>query len=138
VNILREKATRAIREGNRSVSSPYGDGRRYPLWTPAYWSEISHIIEICALYREANKWLNNARVSRRTDPTLIPRILNDWTKYNWTDLHRDLKADDPTALLPQPDRLLPIISEKWLEDDQVSISTHLHPNCISIHITLRS
>ncbi|KAF9516864.1 hypothetical protein BS47DRAFT_611339 [Hydnum rufescens UP504] len=125
VVILRDRAIRAIREGNRSVLSPYGDGRRYPLWTPTYWSEIAHVVEICAQYHEARNWLNAARVSRRADGELIPRIFDDWKKQPWSDLHRDLKADDPTAHLPQPDRLLPIISDRWLEDDQMDLLIRL-------------
>ena len=115
---VRERLTRAVRDGSRSILSPFEDRRRYPLWSGTFWSEMQRMLEIRDQYDQAKQWLDINQTPRST--ILLPRLYDSWKKFNWSELDANLKADDPTAHLPQPDRLLPILSNQWIEDDSVS------------------
>ncbi|KAF8314579.1 uncharacterized protein EI90DRAFT_432455 [Cantharellus anzutake] len=120
---IRERLNRALRDGGRSILSPYDDRRRWPLWSGTFWSEIYRMLEIRDQYDQVRKWLD-ANQTPRSAP-LIPRLYEGWKKFNWSELDSDLKADDPTAHLPQPDRLLPILSNQWIEDDLMDLLVRL-------------
>ncbi len=91
------------------------------------------MLEIRDQYDQATKWLDANQTPRST--TLVPRLYEGWKKFNWSELDADLKVDDPTAHLPQPDRLLPILSNQWIEDDSVSLL--LCATLSLIHVLLR-
>lgn len=114
---LRNKVRRAAADGQRSINSPFGGSARFPLWTAAYWVDVDIYATKRAQYQQANAWLQQHR--SEVSSNLIARVHADWQQFSWSKLNDNLK-NSITSHLPDPDELLALLSDEWLEDPLVS------------------
>lgn len=114
---LRNKVRRAAADGQRAINSPFGGSGRLPLWTAAYWVDVDILNNKRSRYHQANGWLQNHR--SEVSSNLLARVQSDWQQFSWSKLNDNLK-NSKTGHLPDPDELLQLLSDEWLEDPLVS------------------
>lgn len=114
---LRNRVRRASADGQRSIISPYGGSARFPLWVASFWVDADILNNKRARYHEANAWLQRHR--SEISGNLLARVHADWQQFSWSKLNEHLK-NPKTGHLPDPDELLKLLSDDWIEDPLVS------------------
>jgi hypothetical protein len=110
---LRKRLQTAVAHGQRSIVSPFGGSARFPLWAAGYWVEVDIFHRKRARYLEANAWMQHHRSTMPSN--LIARVHTGWQSFTWSKLNEKLKGPE-SHVLPDPDELLTLLSDRWFED----------------------
>lgn len=113
---LRNRVRRASADGHRSIISPYGGSARFPLWVASFWVDVDILNNKRARYHDAHLWLQRHRSD--ISGNLLARVHADWQQFSWSRLNDNLK-NPKTDYLPDPDELLKLLSDDWIEDPLV-------------------
>ncbi|KAH7906400.1 hypothetical protein BJ138DRAFT_1016289 [Hygrophoropsis aurantiaca] len=112
------------------VDFRYGKESRLPLWTIAYWKEMSIILKKRKIWQSAHQWLSQTSQNRRT-PCLAESdsALERMGEMRWGATLRGVARGLGI------ETLAPLLSEQWLDDDIINMAmnhlntrTHLHRN----------
>jgi len=113
---LRNRVRRASADGHRSIISPYGGSARLPLWVASFWVDADILNSKRARYHDAHSWLQRHR--SEISGNMLARVQADWQQFTWSKLNDNLK-NPKTGHLPDPDELLKLLSDDWIEDPLV-------------------